>query len=122
MWVQGRDHGAVGAVGSGACNGYSDTLRFKNIAGMLWLCNPPCDGLSARSSVKLCPTAAPRCQVLRYTFPFMFISAVFWLLHTWLLDPMPNGFRRQEFLRYRRELMHVASKLNFRWVARATHL
>jgi cell division protease FtsH len=30
-------------------------------------------------------------QLLRYTFPFMFISAVFWMLHTWLLDPMPNG-------------------------------
>ncbi len=57
-------------------------------------------------------------QLLRYTFPFMFISAVFWLLHTWLLDPMPNGFKRQEFLRYRREMMHVASKLNFRSPAR----
>lgn len=32
-------------------------------------------------------------QLLRYTAPFMFISAVFWLLHTWLLDPMPNAFR-----------------------------
>jgi hypothetical protein len=59
----------------------------------------------------------PRTQLLRYTAPFMFISGVFWLLHTWLLDPMPNSFRRQEFLRYRRELMHVASKLNFRWVS-----
>lgn len=48
----------------------------------------------------------------------MFISAVFWMLHTWLLDPMPNAFKRQEFLRYRRELMHVASKLNFRSPAR----
>ncbi len=32
-------------------------------------------------------------QLLRYTAPFMFISAVFWLLHTWILDPMPNAFR-----------------------------
>lgn len=40
-------------------------------------------------------------QLARYTFPFMFISAVFWLLHTWLLDPMPNAFKRKEFIRYR---------------------
>jgi cell division protease FtsH len=38
---------------------------------------------------------------MRYTFPFMFISAVFWLLHTWILDPLPNQFRRREFIRYR---------------------
>ena len=57
-------------------------------------------------------------QVLRYAFPFMFISACFWLLHTWILDPMPNAFRRREFLRFRREMMHVASKLNFRSPAR----
>lgn len=61
-------------------------------------------------------------QIIRYTAPFMFISAVFWLLHTWLLDPMPNQFRRQEFLRYRRELMHVASKLNFRSPAREVRI
>ncbi len=40
-------------------------------------------------------------QVARYTFPFVFISAVFWLLHTWILDPVPNKFRRREFIRYR---------------------
>ena len=55
---------------------------------------------------------------LRYTFPFMFISALFWLLHTWVLDPMPNAFKRKEFLRYRRELLYVTSKLNFRSPAR----
>lgn len=62
--------------------------------------------------------AAFTAQLLRYTAPFLFISGLFWLLHTALLDPMPNAFRRQEFLRYRRELMHVASKLNFRSPAR----
>lgn len=66
--------------------------------------------------------AAFTAQLLRYTAPFMFISAIFWLLHTWLLDPMPNAFRRQEFLRYRRELMHVASKLNFRSPAREVRI
>lgn len=53
-------------------------------------------------------------QVLRYTFPFVFISALFWFLHTWVLDPVPNQFRRREFLRYRREVLFVGSKLNFR--------
>ena len=48
----------------------------------------------------------------------MFISALFWLLHTWVLDPMPNAFKRKEFLRYRRELLYVTSKLNFRSPAR----
>jgi len=61
-------------------------------------------------------------QLMRYTFPFMFMSAVFWLLHTWLLDPMPNAFKRKEFIRYRRELMHVASKLNFRSPAREVRI
>jgi len=61
-------------------------------------------------------------QVVRYTLPFMFITTIFWLLHTWLLDPMPNAFKRQEFLRYRRELMHVASKLNFRSPAREVRI
>lgn len=56
--------------------------------------------------------------MLRYTVPFMVISGVFWLLHTWILDPMPNKFKRQEFIRYRREMLHVASKLNFRTPAR----
>lgn len=55
-------------------------------------------------------------QVVRYTFPFVFISALFWFLHTWVLDPIPNQFRRREFLRYRREILFVGSKLNFRWV------
>jgi hypothetical protein len=32
--------------------------------------------------------------------PFVFISAVFWLLHTWILDPIPNKFRRREFIRW----------------------
>lgn len=32
--------------------------------------------------------------------PFVFISAVFWLLHTWILDPVPNKFRRREFIRW----------------------
>jgi hypothetical protein len=48
-----------------------------------------------------CAAGAASAQVLRYTFPFMFISAVFWLLHTWILDPLPNQFRRREFIRYR---------------------
>mmetsp|Transcript_3123 Transcript_3123/g.6809 ORF Transcript_3123/g.6809 Transcript_3123/m.6809 type:complete len:1041 (+) Transcript_3123:95-3217(+) len=61
-------------------------------------------------------------QVLRYAFPFMFISAVFWLLHTWVLDPLPNAFKRQEFLRYRRELMYITSKLNFRSPAREVRI
>ncbi|KAI8464373.1 MAG: hypothetical protein J3K34DRAFT_526266 [Monoraphidium minutum] len=57
-------------------------------------------------------------QIARYTMPFVFISAVFWLLHTWILDPIPNKFRRREFIRYRREILHVGSKLNFRSPAR----
>lgn len=57
-------------------------------------------------------------QVLRYNMPFVFISAVFWVLHTWILDPIPNKFRRREFIRYRREILHVGSKLNFRSPAR----
>ncbi|GIL84930.1 hypothetical protein Vretimale_9765 [Volvox reticuliferus] len=57
-------------------------------------------------------------QTLRYTVPFMVISGLFWILHTWILDPVPNKFRRQEFIRYRREMLHVASKLNFRTPAR----
>ncbi|KAG2495020.1 hypothetical protein HYH03_006952 [Edaphochlamys debaryana] len=61
-------------------------------------------------------------QVLRYTVPFMVISTVFWVLHTWILDPMPNKFRRQEFIRYRREMLHVASKLNFRTPAREVRI
>ncbi|MEW5306932.1 MAG: hypothetical protein WDW36_009362 [Sanguina aurantia] len=61
-------------------------------------------------------------QVMRYTFPFLFISGVFWLLHTWLLDPMPNSFRRQEFVKYRREILMVASKLNFRSPARTVNI
>ncbi len=73
------------------------------------------------SSYRLNPTAPaplPPHQMLRYTVPFMVISGVFWLLHTWILDPMPNKFKRQEFIRYRREMLHVASKLNFRTPAR----
>lgn len=54
-------------------------------------------GVRADLAVRCCPSA----QVLRYTFPFMFIAAVFWLLHTWILDPLPNQFRRREFIRYR---------------------
>lgn len=61
-------------------------------------------------------------QVARYTFPFMFISGLFWLLHTWILDPLPNAFRRKEFLRYRRELLYIASKLNFRSPAREVRI
>eukprot|EP00955_Chlamydomonas_euryale_P064276 358919-Chlamydomonas_euryale.AAC.1 len=56
--------------------------------------------------------------VLTVTFPFMFIAAVFWLIHTWVLDPLPNVLKRSEFLRYRRELLYVTSKLNFRSPAR----
>jgi hypothetical protein len=41
------------------------------------------------------PVVPAHVQVLRYTVPFLFISAVFWFLHTWILDPMPNKFRRQ---------------------------
>jgi cell division protease FtsH len=50
--------------------------------------------------------------------PFVLISFVFWVLHTWILDPIPNKFRRREFIRYRREILHVGSKLNFRSPAR----
>jgi hypothetical protein len=50
--------------------------------------------------------------------PFVVISAVFWALHTAVLDPVPNAFRRREFIRYRREILHVGSKLNFRSPAR----
>jgi cell division protease FtsH len=50
--------------------------------------------------------------------PFVVISALFWLLHTWILDPVPNQFRRREFIRYRREILHVGTKLNFRSPAR----
>lgn len=50
--------------------------------------------------------------------PFVVISAIFWLLHTWILDPVPNQFRRREFIRYRREILHVGTKLNFRSPAR----
>ena len=50
---------------------------------------------------------------MRYTFPFMFISALFFLL-SWILEPMPNVLRKNEFLRYRRELLYITSKLNFR--------
>jgi cell division protease FtsH len=57
-------------------------------------------------------------QLSRYTLPFVVISALFWLLHTWILDPVPNQFRRREFIRYRREILHVSSKLNFRTPAR----
>ncbi|KAG1666581.1 hypothetical protein FOA52_000548 [Chlamydomonas sp. UWO 241] len=57
-------------------------------------------------------------QLLRITFPFMFISFIFWIIHTWVLDPMPNVLKRSEFLRYRRELLYVTSKLNFRSPAR----
>eukprot|EP00877_Chromochloris_zofingiensis_P008651 jgi/Chrzof1/4039/Cz13g18040.t1 len=57
-------------------------------------------------------------QVARYTFPFVMISALFWLIHTWILDPLPNKFRRREFIRYRREILHVGTKLNFRSPAR----
>jgi len=46
--------------------------------------------------------------------PFVVISAVFWFLHTWILDPVPNQFRRREFIRDRREILHVGTKLNFR--------
>lgn len=38
-------------------------------------------------------------QIVRYTVPFMVISGLFWMLHTWILDPMPNAFRRREFIR-----------------------
>ncbi|GLI67098.1 hypothetical protein VaNZ11_011303 [Volvox africanus] len=61
-------------------------------------------------------------QILRYTVPFMVISGLFWILHTWILDPVPNKFRRQEFIRYRREMLHVASKLNFRTPAREVRI
>lgn len=57
-------------------------------------------------------------QIARYTMPFVAISAIFWLLHTWILDPVPNKFRRREFIRYRREILHVGTKLNFRSPAR----
>jgi cell division protease FtsH len=57
-------------------------------------------------------------QIARYTMPFVVISALFWLLHTWILDPVPNQFRRREFIRYRREILHVGTKLNFRSPAR----
>eukprot|EP00878_Enallax_costatus_P001473 GHUV01001624.1.p1 GENE.GHUV01001624.1~~GHUV01001624.1.p1 ORF type:complete len:977 (+),score=283.07 GHUV01001624.1:432-2933(+) len=57
-------------------------------------------------------------QIARYTMPFVIISAIFWLLHTWILDPVPNKFRRREFIRYRREILHVGTKLNFRSPAR----
>jgi hypothetical protein len=57
-------------------------------------------------------------QIARYTMPFVVISAIFWLLHTWILDPVPNKFRRREFIRYRREILHVGTKLNFRSPAR----
>jgi hypothetical protein len=66
-------------------------------------------------------TAAVRAyalQIARYTMPFVVISAIFWLLHTWILDPVPNKFRRREFIRYRREILHVGTKLNFRSPAR----
>ncbi|GFH26835.1 AAA domain-containing protein, partial [Haematococcus lacustris] len=53
-------------------------------------------------------------QILRFTAPFMFITALFWLLHTWLLDPLPDAFSPRQMLRHRRELMLVASKLSFR--------
>ncbi|GLC69378.1 ATP-dependent zinc metalloprotease FTSH 1 [Pleodorina starrii] len=61
-------------------------------------------------------------QMLRYTAPFLVISGLFWVLHSWLLDPVPNKFRRQEFIRYRREMLHVASKLNFRTPAREVRI
>ncbi|KAG2437047.1 hypothetical protein HYH02_011309 [Chlamydomonas schloesseri] len=61
-------------------------------------------------------------QMLRYTVPFMVISGLFWMIHTWILDPLPNKFRRQEFIRYRREMLHVASKLNFRTPAREVRI
>lgn len=54
--------------------------------------------------------------------PFVMISAIFWLLHTWILDPVPNQFRRREFIRYRREILHVGTKLNFRSPARQVML
>jgi cell division protease FtsH len=57
-------------------------------------------------------------QIARYTMPFVVISMLFWLLHTWILDPVPNQFRRREFIRYRREILHVGTKLNFRSPAR----
>lgn len=41
----------------------------------------------------------PPPQMLRYTVPFMVISGLFWMIHTWILDPLPNKFRRQEFIR-----------------------
>lgn len=55
---------------------------------------------------------------MRYLFPFMLLSMAFWALHSMVLDPMPNAFKRQEFIRYRREMLYITSKLNFRSPAR----
>lgn len=52
-------------------------------------------------------------QMVRFAFPFVFIAAVFGVL-SWILEPMPNLLRKNEFLRYRRELLYIASKLNYR--------
>jgi cell division protease FtsH len=57
-------------------------------------------------------------QAGRYAFPFIFLSWIFWVLHTYVLDPIPNRFRRREFVRYRREILHVGTRLNFRSPAR----
>lgn len=53
-------------------------------------------------------------QVSRYALPFFIISALFWLLHTAVLDPAPNAFKRQEYIRHRRETLYITAKLNFR--------
>ncbi|KAG1670583.1 hypothetical protein FOA52_012156 [Chlamydomonas sp. UWO 241] len=53
-------------------------------------------------------------QFRTYLLPFLFLSAAYWAWHTGVIQPMPNAFRRKEFLRYRREQLVVASKLNFR--------
>jgi len=61
-------------------------------------------------------------QFHTYMLPFLALSAVYWAWHGAVLDPMPNAFRRKEFLRYRREMLYVASKLNFRSPAREVRI
>jgi hypothetical protein len=79
---------------TGRCHYMLHITRVETCMLLLFSCDR-CEGSHC------CAAGAVSAQVLRYTFPFMFISAVFWLLHTWILDPLPNQFRRREFIRYR---------------------
>lgn len=73
-------------------------------ARMVGCCSLLCTPIPAAAIAGALTPAAAGClllrlQVVRYTVPFLVISGLFWLLHTWALDPMPNAFKRREFIR-----------------------